>query len=100
WYGSLHSACDLRHRPRNLPLPDGAGDLAAGNLIGRPHPVGGSSCGRVVLWRWQDGVMREVLAAWGQPEVTGVLSGGNRNTVLDLRLGMRRLVARWSRRDP
>jgi Ser/Thr protein kinase RdoA (MazF antagonist) len=44
--------------------------------------------------------MREVLAAWGQPEVTGVLGGGNRNTVLDLRLGTRRLVARCSRRDP
>ncbi|MGI9006392.1 MAG: phosphotransferase enzyme family protein [Streptosporangiaceae bacterium] len=44
--------------------------------------------------------MREVLAAWGQPEVTGLLSGGNRNTVLEIQLGPRRLVARRSRRTP
>jgi Ser/Thr protein kinase RdoA (MazF antagonist) len=42
--------------------------------------------------------MREVLAAWGRPEVVGPLSGGNRNTVLEVRLGTRRLVAHQSRR--
>ena len=44
--------------------------------------------------------MRETLAAWGQPAVIGPLSGGNRNTVLDVRLGARRLAARRSRRSP
>ncbi len=43
--------------------------------------------------------MREALTAWGRPEVTGALGGGNRNTVLELRLGGQRLVARRSRRS-
>jgi Ser/Thr protein kinase RdoA (MazF antagonist) len=47
-----------------------------------------------------DGVMREALSAWGQPVVVGPLGGGNRNPVLEIRLGDRRLVARWSRREP
>lgn len=44
--------------------------------------------------------MREVLSGWGQPVVIGPLGGGNRNTVLEIRLGQRRLVARRSRREP
>jgi len=44
--------------------------------------------------------MRGPLAAWGQPDVTGSLSGGYRNTVLELRRGGERLVARRSRRPP
>src|SRR5215475_10775317 len=44
--------------------------------------------------------MRQVLAAWGRPEVVGPLGGGNRNTVLELRLDGQRLVARQSRRSP
>ena len=45
-------------------------------------------------------MMREVLAAWGDVTVTGPLGGGNRNTVLELRRGQDRLVARRSRRTP
>jgi Ser/Thr protein kinase RdoA (MazF antagonist) len=44
--------------------------------------------------------MRQALAAWRQPEVIGPLGGGNRNLLLEIRLGGRRLVARTSRRDP
>jgi Ser/Thr protein kinase RdoA (MazF antagonist) len=44
--------------------------------------------------------MRAALAAWGRPAVVGSLSGGNRNTVLEIRLDGRRLVARGSRRPP
>jgi Ser/Thr protein kinase RdoA (MazF antagonist) len=44
--------------------------------------------------------MREVLSAWGQLAVIGPLGGGNRNMVLEIRLGQRRLVARQSRREP
>jgi Ser/Thr protein kinase RdoA (MazF antagonist) len=42
----------------------------------------------------------ELLAAWGEITVTGVLGGGNRNTVLEVRRGDERLVARESRRSP
>jgi hypothetical protein len=42
--------------------------------------------------------MREVLSASGQPVVIGLLGGGNRNTVLEIPLGQRRLVARQSHR--
>ena len=38
--------------------------------------------------------MRQVLTAWGDPEVIGPLGGGNRNTVLEIRLRGQRLVAR------
>jgi Ser/Thr protein kinase RdoA (MazF antagonist) len=44
--------------------------------------------------------MREALAAWGEPTVVGVLGGGNRNEVVEVRLRGRRLVARRSRRAP
>lgn len=44
--------------------------------------------------------MRDVLAAWGEVTVTGPLGGGNRNTVVELRRGDDRLVARSSRRTP
>jgi len=44
--------------------------------------------------------MRDVLAAWGQLTVIGPVSGGNRNTVLELRRGGERLAARRSRREP
>jgi Ser/Thr protein kinase RdoA (MazF antagonist) len=44
--------------------------------------------------------MHEALSAWGQPVVIGPLSGGSRNTVLEILLGRRRLVARRSRREP
>lgn len=44
--------------------------------------------------------MRTVLAAWGNPVVVGPLGGGNRNAVLELRMGQQRLVARESRRSP
>jgi Ser/Thr protein kinase RdoA (MazF antagonist) len=44
--------------------------------------------------------MREALAAWGEPQVIGALSGGNRNTVWEIRLGRQRLAARTSRRSP
>jgi aminoglycoside phosphotransferase (APT) family kinase protein len=47
-----------------------------------------------------DGAMREVLAAWGPLTVVGPISGGNRNTVLELLRGRQRLVARRSRREP
>lgn len=42
--------------------------------------------------------MRGVLKAWGPLELTGELGGGSRNTVLGVRRGSRRLVARCSRR--
>jgi Ser/Thr protein kinase RdoA (MazF antagonist) len=42
--------------------------------------------------------VRDVLRAWGAVAVVGRLSGGNRNTVLELRLGQQRLVGRMSRR--
>jgi Ser/Thr protein kinase RdoA (MazF antagonist) len=44
--------------------------------------------------------VREVLSAWGEAAVIGPLGGGHRTTVLEIRLGQRRLVARRSRRDP
>jgi len=43
--------------------------------------------------------MRDVLAGWGQVEVAGPLGGGNRNTVLEARIGRQRLAARRSRRE-
>ena len=45
-------------------------------------------------------MLREALTAWGEPEVVGVLGGGNRNTVWEIRLGGQRLAARTSRRCP
>lgn len=48
----------------------------------------------------QDRLVQEQLAAWGQVTVIGVLGGGNRNTVLEVRRGEERLVARKSRRPP
>jgi Ser/Thr protein kinase RdoA (MazF antagonist) len=45
-----------------------------------------------------DGAVRAALAAWGRPAVIGPLTGGNRNTVLEIRLDGQRLVARRSRR--
>lgn len=47
-----------------------------------------------------DGRLRDVLAAWGPLRIVGPLSGGNRNTVLELRRGGERLVARRSHRSP
>jgi Ser/Thr protein kinase RdoA (MazF antagonist) len=44
--------------------------------------------------------VRDVLAAWGEITVVGPLGGGYRNTVLELRRGDERLVARRSRRPP
>jgi Ser/Thr protein kinase RdoA (MazF antagonist) len=44
--------------------------------------------------------MRDLLKAWGSLEVIGVLGGGNRNMVVEARLGARRLVVRQSRRSP
>jgi Ser/Thr protein kinase RdoA (MazF antagonist) len=44
--------------------------------------------------------MRDLLAAWGSVTVIGQLGGGHRNTVLELRRGGERLVARRSRRTP
>lgn len=41
-----------------------------------------------------------MLAAWGRPAVIGPLTGGNRNTVLEIRLDGRRLAAHRSRRPP
>jgi len=41
-----------------------------------------------------------LLALWGRVEVIGPLGGGNRNVVLEIRIGRERLVARRSRRDP
>jgi Ser/Thr protein kinase RdoA (MazF antagonist) len=43
-------------------------------------------------------VIHDVLRAWGDLAVLGPLGGGNRNTVLELRRGSQRLVARTSRR--
>jgi hypothetical protein len=40
-----------------------------------------------------------VLEAWGPLRMVGRLGGGNRNEVLDVRLGDQRLVARRSRRS-
>lgn len=44
--------------------------------------------------------MEELLALWGRAEVIGSPVGGNRNTVLEVRIGQRRLAARRSRRSP
>jgi Ser/Thr protein kinase RdoA (MazF antagonist) len=44
--------------------------------------------------------MDEFLAVWGRAEVIGPLGGGNRNTVLEVRIGGRRRAARRSRREP
>jgi Ser/Thr protein kinase RdoA (MazF antagonist) len=46
-----------------------------------------------------DDGMDEILALWGRAEVIGPLGGGNRNTVLEIRIGRRRLAARKSRRS-
>jgi Ser/Thr protein kinase RdoA (MazF antagonist) len=45
-----------------------------------------------------DGLMRDVLAAWGELTIVGPLGGGHRNSVLELWRDGRRLVARQSRR--
>jgi Ser/Thr protein kinase RdoA (MazF antagonist) len=42
--------------------------------------------------------MERALAAWGTPVVVGRPGGGNRNTVVEIRLGGRRLAARRSGR--
>jgi len=52
------------------------------------------------LSRSTDLISPDVLAAWGSVTVTGPLGGGNRNSVLELRRGRERLVARRSRRSP
>jgi len=52
------------------------------------------------LSRSTDLISPDVLAAWGSVTVTGPLGGGNRNSVLELRRGRERLVARRSRRPP
>jgi hypothetical protein len=57
------------------------------------------SAGRQGPWPGQDDAMHEVLGAWGQVTVIGPLGGGNRNTVLGLRLAGKRLVARRSLRS-
>jgi Ser/Thr protein kinase RdoA (MazF antagonist) len=44
--------------------------------------------------------VKRVLAAWGHPVIVGPLGGGNRNTVLEIRLEHQRLVARRSARTP
>lgn len=44
--------------------------------------------------------MNEFLAQWGPVEVIGPLGGGNRNLVLEVRIGRQRLAAHRSRRDP
>lgn len=44
--------------------------------------------------------MDQALAHWGRLTIVGPLSGGNRNTVLEVRRGRQRLVARLSRRPP
>jgi Ser/Thr protein kinase RdoA (MazF antagonist) len=41
-----------------------------------------------------------LLAGWGRVDLVGPLGGGSRNTVIEVRLGGRRLAARRSRRDP
>ncbi len=43
--------------------------------------------------------MEEYLGLWGRAEVIGPLGGGNRNSVLEVRIGGRRLAARRSRRE-
>jgi Ser/Thr protein kinase RdoA (MazF antagonist) len=43
--------------------------------------------------------MRDLLKAWGPLEMVGILGGGNRNTVVEARVGTRRLVVRRSRRS-
>lgn len=48
----------------------------------------------------QDAEVIQVLREWGHVEVAGVLGGGNRNRVLEVRIGSERLVARTSRREP
>lgn len=48
----------------------------------------------------EDSQMRDLLEAWGPLEVAGVLGGGIRNTVMEARLGARRVVVRQSRRSP
>jgi Ser/Thr protein kinase RdoA (MazF antagonist) len=50
--------------------------------------------------RGVDGQMRQALAAWGLLTIAGRLGGGNRNLVLEVRLGRQRAVARRSRRPP
>ena len=47
-----------------------------------------------------DRLVHELLAAWGGITVVKPLGGGNRNTVLEIRRGHQRLVARQSRRPP
>jgi Ser/Thr protein kinase RdoA (MazF antagonist) len=42
----------------------------------------------------------DALAVWGEVRVVGRLGGGNRNTVLEIRRGGERLVARRTRREP
>jgi Ser/Thr protein kinase RdoA (MazF antagonist) len=48
----------------------------------------------------RDSWVHDVLAAWGQLTVTGRVSEGSRNEVLELRHGGQRLAARRSRRQP
>lgn len=44
--------------------------------------------------------MNELLARWGPAQVIGPLGGGNRNLVLEVRIGGQRFAAHRSRRDP
>ena len=43
--------------------------------------------------------MIDALAVWGEVRVVGRLGGGNRNTVLEIRRGGERMVARRTRRS-
>ncbi len=47
-----------------------------------------------------DGSLEQTLAHWGQPAIIRPLSGGNRNLVVEIRLGNQRLAARRSPRPP
>lgn len=44
--------------------------------------------------------MHDLFQAWGEVQVIGPLTGGNRNQVLEVQRGGQRLVARRSRRQP
>jgi Ser/Thr protein kinase RdoA (MazF antagonist) len=47
-----------------------------------------------------DGSLEQTLDHWGQPAIIRPLSGGNRNIVMEIRLGNQRLAARRSARPP
>src|SRR5579859_1673138 len=71
---------------------------ASSKLDDLPHSSTAHTPRLLAQRRGQDGQVRDLLKACGPLEVIVVLGGGNRNTVLEARLDLQRVVVRRSRR--